>query len=120
MKTVTIILGILLFAIVTAILYLIGLKKKMEEEEALAKKLMNNASLKVIEYLKVNKEASLHEIETLIKDVKAKNFYSGNTALIMDSKEFKYRLLDFMVKNNYLLEKKDQNGKKVYTLKNQK
>lgn len=113
-----ILIGILLFAFVTAILYMIGLKKKMGEDQELAQKLLNNASLKVIDYLKIEGEASMTDIDRIIKGVRAKNFYSQKTAIIIDSKEFKYQLVDFMMKNGFLIQEKDNKGKTVYKLSN--
>lgn len=113
-----IIIGILLFALITAILYMIGLKKKMGEDQDLARKLLNNASLKVIDYLKAEEEANIGDIDRIIKGVRAKNFYSSKTAIVVDSKEFKYQLVDFMIKNGYLIQEKNSKGKTIYKLSN--
>lgn len=113
-ETLIIIIGILLFALATIILYMIGLKKKMGEDEELAKKLLHNASLKVLDHLKHHDSVNSQELSEMIKGVQAKNLYSSKTAVVVDEKEFKYQLIDFMIQNNYLIEEKDNKGKKIY------
>ena len=43
----TIIVGVILFALATAILYIIGMKKKMNEEKRLFEMLLNNGAYRV-------------------------------------------------------------------------
>ena len=50
----TIIIGTILFAIATAILYVIGMKKKMNEEKKLFEMLLNNGAYRVVKYLKTH------------------------------------------------------------------
>lgn len=119
-QTILIIVGVLFFAITTAVLYAIGLKKKMQEDEVLAQKLLHNSSRKVIDYLKTHDQISMKEIEKIIQGVSAKNFYSGKTAIVANSKEFKEQLVDFLIKNDYLVRTSNKKEYKLSSKKNRK
>ncbi|MBR2675154.1 MAG: hypothetical protein IKE52_06885 [Mogibacterium sp.] len=119
------IITVLLFAVATALLYMIGLKKKMTENERLREMLMNNAALRVVKYLREHQTVTEDGIGHLIKEVKAKEFYSKKTAVIVDGKDFQEELIDYMLRNNHIQESNIQGsniqgssakGKRVYTL----
>ena len=61
-----IILGILLFAIAAAILYVWGLKKSMNQQEDLERRLMSACGSRVVKHLKKHGTVTKSEIAALI------------------------------------------------------
>ena len=99
----TIIAGIILFAIATAILYVIGMKKKMNEDKRLFEMLLNNGTYRVVKYLKTHGSITLKGIGYVIKDISAKEFGSSKKAVIKDGRAFQDSLLDYMLKEGYIV-----------------
>lgn len=120
MEILWIVAGIILFALATSILYIIGLKKKLQEDRELTEKLINNAALRVLDYLKQHESISADQISYIIKDIKARNFYSNKTAVIKDGKVFRYQVIQFMTENNYLIKDTDYKGRILYKLSSKK
>ncbi len=115
--TLILITTVLLFAFVTAILYMIGLRKKVTENERLTEMLLNNAALRVVKYLKEHDTITEDGIGYLIKEVKAREFHSKKTAVITNGKDFQKKLIDYMIRRNHIIKlKKRVKGKVVYTL----
>lgn len=113
--TLILIITVLLFAVVTAILYMIGLRKKVTENERLTGMLLNNGALRVVKYLKEHETITEDGIGHLVKEVKAKEFYSKKTAVITNGAEFQEKLIDYMLRRNHI-QKMRVKGKTVYTL----
>ncbi len=99
----TIIIGTILFAIATAILYVIGMKKKMNEEKKLFEMLLNNGAYRVVKYLKTHESITLKGIGYVIKDISAKEFGSSKKAIIKDGRAFQDSLLDYMLREGYIV-----------------
>lgn len=116
----TIIAGIILFAIATAILYVIGMKKKMNEDKRLFEMLLNNGAYRVVKYLKTHGSITLKGIGYVIKDISAKEFGSSKKAVIKDGRAFQDSLLDYMLKEGYIVaapgNEKKKRLDKVYVL----
>lgn len=113
--TLVLIITIFLFAVVTALLYMIGLRKKVTENERLLEMLLNNAALRVVKYLKEHDTITADGIGYLIKEVKAKEFYSKKTAVITNGADFQKQLVDYMIRRGHIAKVRDK-GKIVYTL----
>ena len=99
----TIIVGVILFAIATAILYVIGMKKKMNEDQRLLEMLLNNGAYRVVKYLKTHESITLKGIGYVIKDISAKEFGSSKKAIIKDGRAFQDSLLDYMLREGYIV-----------------
>lgn len=116
----TIIVGIILFAIATVILYVIGMKKKMNEDKRLFEMLLNNGAYRVVKYLKTHGSITLKGIGYVIKDISAKEFGSSKKAVIKDGRAFQDSLLDYMLKERYIVaapgNEKKKRSDKVYVL----
>lgn len=116
----TIIVGVILFAIATAILYVIGMKKKMNEDQRLLEMLLNNGTYRVVKYLKTHESITLKGIGYVIKDISAKEFGSSKKAIIKDGRAFQDSLLDYMLKEGYIVSAEGSENKrmsdKVYVL----
>lgn len=116
----TIIVGIILFAVATAILYIIGMKKKMNEDKRLFEMLLNNGTYRVVKYLKTHGSITLKGIGYVIKDISTKEFGSSKKAVIKDGRAFQDSLLDYMLKEGYIVaapgNEKKKRLDKVYVL----
>ena len=113
--TMTIVIGIILFALATMLLYGIGLKRKATEEKRLNDMLLNNSARRVLKYLKNHDYVTKDEIGYIINDVKASEFHSKKTAVISDGRIFKDELAGFMLEKGYICEAKIK-GRRVYVL----
>lgn len=112
MNLVQIVLGILFFAIISAFLYVWGLKKSMRQREDLMRMLDNRASQKILRALKKKERLTLLEIESLMKGVTASEFYSKKRAVIQDQKSFAKRLTASLCEKGLLL--RHEEGTSVY------
>lgn len=120
----TIIVGVILFAFASAILYMIGLKKKMNEDKRLFDMLLNNGAYRVVKYLKTQESITLKGIGYVIKDISAKEFASSKKAVIKDGRAFQDTLLEYMLKEGYIVgapgNEKKKKSDKVYVLPEKK
>ena len=104
MNTWEIILGILVFAVVTAVLYVWGLKKSYTQSADLERILLNKSAGKVVHYLKKNEEISLSQMAQLCTGIKAGQFWSRKKAAVQDPKAFAPKLAQYMVEQLLLEE----------------
>lgn len=105
-----IIIGIILFAIVTALLYLWGLKKSLNKREKLSEILYNKCANKVLSELKKKDKITVDEVEHIINGVKASEFYSRQKAVIIKPKEYSKRLAEKMCEQKLI--RKDEKSNK--------
>ena len=98
------ILGILAFALVTAVLYVWGLHKSMTQAGDLQRILLNKSAQKVVSYLKKHESISLEEIAGLCRNVKAGQFWSRQRVAVQDPGTFAPRLARYMVEQLLLEE----------------
>lgn len=115
-ETLYIIIGVLLFAVATAALYVIGLRKKVNEDERLMQMLLNNGAYRVTKYLKSHDYVTADGIGHLVKLVNAKEFYSKKKAVVTDGSQFQNQVIDFMLRRNYITLDTDKNGETIYRL----
>ena len=102
MKTSTIIIGIILFAIATMIIYSWGLLKQKSQTSDLMNMLFSKGVAKVKKYLKKNSYITISDVEKLSANLEAKMPFSRNRAVVKDKKDFARKLLDYMVKTGQL------------------
>lgn len=114
-QTMVIVIGIILFALATMLLYGIGLKRKATEDKRLNDMLLNNGARRVLSYLKDHDQVTKNEIGYIIEDVKASEFHSRKTAIITDGKAFQDKLVQFMLDKGYIC-KANRKGRRVYVL----
>lgn len=115
MRILIAIIGILLFALVTAILVLWGMRKAYFQKERLANMLFSKASEKVMHYLKTHDTVTEKEMRSLVEGIQAREFMSRNSAVIMADKKFTTKLIELMCQDD-LIEPVKQ-GKPVYKKK---
>jgi len=102
------VLYILFFAIVTAVLYVWGLKKTINESSDLNRILVAKCSKKILNHLAKNESITESEIIRLIDGTKADLFWSKNKIKITDAKKFSKEIINFMLENKYII----KNGNK--------
>lgn len=97
-----ILLGILLFAVAGAVLYVWGLKKSVTQGDELQRMLLHKCGGKVIKYLKSNESISEKEIAKLVDGVQAAQFWSRRRAAVRDPKKFAKELTEFLLDQQYI------------------
>ena len=96
MNTPEIILGIAAFALITAVLYVWGLRKSMTQQQDLERILLSKSAHKVKSYLKKHESISIEEMGRLCKDVKAGMFWSRQKAAVQNPGIFAPKLAQYM------------------------
>lgn len=96
------VLGIVLFAIAGAILYVWGLKKSLTQGEELQRMLLNKCGGKVIRYLKKNGTISEKEMAAVVAGVQAGQFWSRRRAAVQDPQKFTKQLTEFLLAQQYI------------------
>ncbi len=89
--------GILAFAVVTAVLYVWGLKRSVTQAGDLERILLNKAAGNVVHYLKSHERITLEDMARLCRDVKAGQFWSRRRIAVENAGEFAPRLAQYMV-----------------------
>lgn len=102
MTTGQMILGILLFAAVTAILYVWGLRKSMTQAANLERVLMSKCATRVLAYLKHHPTITQKEIARQIQTVKAGQFWSRRQVQVQDAPTFAKKLTQYMLEQQLL------------------
>lgn len=108
MKTGTVIIGIILFAIATMVIYIWGLMKQSRQSSDLMSMLFSKGNKKVIKYLKQNEYINVKDIENLAKDMQVKMPFSRNRAVVKDKRDFAKQLINYMLKTGQV----EQEGNK--------
>lgn len=108
-----IILGILLFALVTAFLYVWGLRKSMGQGADLTRILLNRCGNKVVKYLKRHDTVTEAEMARLIEGVTAGEFWSRNKLKVQEPRKFVGQVITFLLEQQYI----EPAGGKSYRLK---
>lgn len=102
MSTGQIIVGVVLFAFVTAILYIWGLKKSLDQQEDLNRNLMNACGSRVVKYLKKHETITKAEIAKLIDGVTVGQFWSRKKMQVQDGKKVSGQVIDFLLEQMYI------------------
>lgn len=102
MSTGQMILGVILFAIVTAVLYVWGLKKSIDQQEDLNRSLMNACGSRVVKYLKKHETITTAEIAGLIEGVTVGQLWSRRRMQVQDGKKVSGQVIDFLLEQLYI------------------
>ena len=97
-----VILGVLLFAVATAVLYAWGLGKSMDQKTDLARNLLSACGSKVVRYLKKNDTITVKEVARQIEDVSVGQFWSRNKLTVQDADKFSRQVVDFLLDQQYI------------------
>ena len=107
------ILGVLLFALATAILYVWGLKKSVGQQEDMNRDMLHVCGGRVVKYLKKHDTISDGEIAARIEGVSVRPFWSRKRMTVKCGKEFAPQVIEFLLDQQYV-EKVDE---KTYRLR---
>lgn len=108
--------GILMFAVVTAALFVWGLRKAYFQKETLTKMLFSKSADRVMNYLKTHDSISEPQMRKLVEGIRASEFHSRQQAIVQADKAFTLRLIDIMLEEG-LIEAAKQGKKTVYIKK---
>lgn len=108
MDTVTIIIGIILFAMATMIIYGWGMVKQKNQTSDLMRMLLAKGESRVKKYLKENEYITNADVERICDGLGVKQPFSRNKAIVKDKKDFANQLLQYMIKTGQL----EQEGKR--------
>lgn len=115
MRPLIVIFGILLFAAVTAVLYVWGMRKSYYQRETLTKMLLSKSSEKVMHYLKTHDVITEPEMRKLVEGTKAAEFYSRRRAVVQADQAFTAQLIKAMLHDGLIEPAKK--GQQVYQKK---
>ncbi len=102
MSRTQIFLGIVLFAMATAILYVWGLKKAYTQREDLQRHLLGKCARRVMRYLKTHENITKAEMARLIECQSVGVFWSKQRVRIENSTEFTVQLIAFLLDQQYI------------------
>ncbi len=97
MRPLIAITGILLFAAVTALLVLWGMRRAYFQQERLTNMLLSKSAERVMHYLKSHDTITEKEIRSLVDGVQASEFMSRKRAVVQGNQEFAGRLVQVML-----------------------
>jgi len=102
MTTGQIIVGVLLFAAVTAVLYAWGLKKSLGQQADMTRALLNACGSQVLKYLKTHDTITVREVEQQIAGVTVRQFWSRKRLTVQDPAKVSGQVIDFLLDQQYL------------------
>ena len=108
-----ILLGVLLFALATAVLYVWGLRKSMDQGADLTRILLSRCGSKVVGHLKKYGTVTEAEIVRLINGVTAGEFWSRKRLTVQEPEKFAGQVIRFLLDQQYI----ESAGGKTYRLK---
>ena len=109
----TILLGILMFAAVTAVLYAWGLGKALYQQQILERNLLHACGSRVIRYLKRNGTITREQVAAQIQGVTVGQPWSRHKLKIQCGKDFAPQVIDFLTEQQCIISKE----RNVYQLK---
>ena len=95
-------LGILLFALASAILYAWGLGKAVDQEDTLRRNLMHACGSRVIKALKQQGTITGPEIARLIEGVTVGPLWSKHRMKVQDGKAVAPQVIEFLLDQQYI------------------
>ena len=108
-----ILLGIVLFAAATAILYAWGLGKAADQQADLTRALLSACGSRVVKHLKKQDTITAAEIAGLIRGVKVGQFWSRKKLTVQDGGKVCGQVIDFLLDQQYI----EPAGGETYRLK---
>lgn len=105
------ILGIALFAVATAVLYLWGLQKSLNQD--LNRNLMSACGSRVVKYLKKHGTVTRREVAELIDGLTVGPLWSKQRLKVQDGRKAAEQVVAFLLEQQYI----EESEPKVYRLK---
>ena len=95
-------LGVLMFAAAAAVLYVWGLKKSMDQEDELRRRLMSACGSRVVKHLKKHGTVTANEVAGLIDGMTSGQFWSRHKIRVEDGKAFSGQVIAFLLDQQYI------------------
>ena len=108
MNLLQIVVGILLFAAATMVLYLWGLRRSMTQQRDLERALLGKCAARVVRRLKKQETITRKEIAREIQGVRAGLFWSRSRLEVQDAAAFVQKLTRYMVEQHLLEENRQR------------
>ena len=102
MNVLKLVLGVLAFAVVTAVLYVWGLRRSATKASDLERSLLSKGAARVLKYLKTHETIGETETAKLVAGLRASLPWSRQRIAVEEPETFARRLLAFMVEQLYL------------------
>ena len=102
MTTGQVILGVLMFAVVTAVLYAWGLSKSLGQQEDLTRNLLSACGSRVVKYLKKHDTITDAGVAEQIEGVTVGQFWSRSKLKVQDGKKVAGQVVDFLLEQQYI------------------
>ena len=102
MKTYEIIIGVLLFALAGAVLYVWGLKKSMSQGNDMERNLLHACGSRVVKVLKKKNTLSAAEIASLITGMTVGQFWSRQKMKVQDGAKVAPAVIAFLLEQQYI------------------
>ena len=107
--------GIFLFAVVTAVLMVWGMRKAYFQRETLTKMLLSKSAEKVMHHLKTHDTITEPQIRELVEGIQATEFHSRRRATVQEGKVFTAKLIEAMLHDGLI--EPAQPGRQIYRKK---
>lgn len=107
--------GVLMFAFVTAVLVVWGMRKAYFQRETLMNMLLSKSADKVMNYLKSHDTVTEPQMRALVDGVRAAEFHSRKRAVAQADPAFTAKLIEAMLHDGLI--EPAQKGKAVYRKK---
>ena len=104
------ILGVLMFAAVTAVLYVWGMKKSLAQQEDMSRNLLHACGSRIMKYLKKHDTISEAEIARQIEGVTIHPVWSRKRLSVQSGKDFAPQVIAFLLDQQYI----QKAGSKTY------
>ena len=102
MKTYEIILGVALFAVAGAVLYVWGLKKSVSQSNDMERNLLHACGSRVVKALKKKESLSSAEIAALISGMTVGQFWSRQKMKVQDGAKVAPSVINFLLDQQYI------------------
>lgn len=109
MKTYEIIIGVLLFAVAGAVLYVWGLKKSVDQDSNMERNLLHACGSRVVKALKKKESLSEAEIASAIEGITIGQFWSRQKMKVQNGAKVAPSVIAFLLDQQYI-EKCGQNA----------
>lgn len=106
---------VLLFALVTAVIYAWGLWRSMRQQQDLSNMLSAKGVSKIKKALRKNGAMTRNDLEPVVSGLTAKQPFSREQIAVTDAKKFLDSILPYMIKQRIVKEEK-LDGRTVYRL----
>ena len=99
--------GIAMFMVVTAVLYVWGLKKSFSQQENMVRALLHACGSKVLRYLKKHDTVSRDTIATLIEGTTVGPMWSRQRMRVQSGKDYAPQVIEFLFDQLYIQQDAD-------------